>query len=217
MERKFEFSIGEFYHLYNRGNNKQTIFLKNRDKERFVHLLYLCNSKKPVDYKLIKNSGIFTHQKESPLVDIGLYCLMPNHFHMLVREAQDGGISKFMQKLTTAYSMYFNKLYEKTGSLFEGKFKAQHINNDRHFQYLFAYIHLNPVKLIEKNWKDIGITDKQKAKDYLLHYTHSSYIDYIGIPRKEGHILNRDAFPFSFSNTKEFEEYIDDVLQGPTL
>ena len=91
--------------------------------------------------------------RKETLVDIGAYCLMPNHFHLLIRETAEGNISRFMLKLQTGYPMYFNKKYQRTGALFEGKFKAKHITNDNHLKYLFAYLHLNPVKITDpQNW-----------------------------------------------------------------
>src|SRR3989338_5483185 len=100
---------------------------------------------------------------------------MPNHFHLLLKEIEMGGISQFMGKLSTAYSMYFNKKYERTGSLFEGRFKSSRIANDNYLHYLFAYIHLNPIKLIEPMWKEKGINDFARAKEFLGRYNYSSY------------------------------------------
>ncbi|MBU3925748.1 transposase, partial [Patescibacteria group bacterium] len=178
MERKFRFSEGEFYHLYNRGINKMAIFLNNIDKKRFIKLLFACNSKKPVVFKNIQGLPLEEIERGETIVDIGAYCLMPNHFHLLVREKTENGISMFMEKLFTAYSMYFNKKNERTGRLFEGIFKATHANKDQYLKYLFAYIHLNPVKLIDLKWKENSITDKEKAKKFLKEYAYSSYLDY---------------------------------------
>lgn len=109
--------------------------------------------------------------------------------------------------------MYFNMKYERTGKLFEGAFKATHIDSDEYLKYLFAYIHLNPVKLFEKHWKEYGIGDRLGAKHYLEQYTHSSYSDYLGSKREEGYILNQQAFPEYFSETATFEAFVDDWLQ----
>ena len=91
---------------------------------------------------------------------------MPNHFHILVKEKIENGISKFMGKLTTGYSMYFNKRYDRTGSLFQGVFKSVHADSDEYLKYLFAYIHLNPIKLINPEWKENGIKDKNRANAF---------------------------------------------------
>ncbi len=212
MERNFNFSIGEFYHLYNRGNNKSDIFIDNGDIKRFMRLLFLCNSTKPVIYKLVQGRPLDSIDIEEKLVDIGVYCLMPNHFHILVREINENGITKFLSKLATAYSMFFNKKHKRTGSLFEGKFKATHVDNDEYLKYLFSYIHLNPVKLIDSSWKENGIRDREVAKKYLKEYYTSSYLDYIGEKREEGIILNCDNFPEYFGDDVDFDSFIDEWL-----
>ena len=167
--------------------------------------------RRPIDFKKI----VKIVEIEENLVDIGSYCLMPNHFHILVHERAEGGISKFMQKLSTAYSMYFNTKYERTGVLFEGRFKAQHANTDNYLKYLFAYIHLNPVKLIDSQWKENGIIDRAKAQRYLKTYRFSSYLDYLGKKRPENMILNKDVFPEYFENFSEFRDFIDEWLTAP--
>ena len=218
MERKFNFSIEEFYHIYNRGNNKNNIFTTIADRERFFLLLYLANSIDSVHVSNLPYQGrtlinaVKRIEKKETLVDIGVYCLMPNHFHLLIREKIEGGISLFMQKLLTAYSMYFNKRHERTGTLFEGKFKAEHADNDNYLKYLFAYIHLNPIKLIEPRWKEVGVKNKNSIKKYLKEYKYSSYVDYLGEDREEKLILNKKAFPEYFEEFKDFEDFIDEWI-----
>ena len=212
MERKFDFSVGEFYHIYNRGNNKSKIFFDDTDKERFQKLLYVCNSNKPVVFKTIQGMPLDKIERGQTLVDIGVYCSMPNHFHLLLHEKSEGGVSLFLEKLSTAYSMYFNKKYDRTGKLFEGRFQATHVGNDNYLKYLFAYIHLNPVKIIDPNWKENGIKNRDKAKKYLENYKYSSYLDYLDKKRIERIILNKKVFPDYFGNFKEFNQYIDEWL-----
>ncbi len=212
MERKFSFSVGEFYHIYNRGNNKSNIFLDAKDKKRFQKLLYVCNNTKPVVYKTIQGMPLDKIERGEQLVDIGLYCLMPNHFHLLLHEIKEGGISLFVEKLLTAYSMYFNKKNTRTGRLFEGRFKASFVGTDEYLKYLFSYIHLNPVKIIDKHWKENGITDKQNTKEFLQKYTYSSYLDYCGQKREENLILDKRNFPEYFKDTEDFDRFIDEWL-----
>lgn len=212
MQRKFLFSVEEFYHIYNRGTDKRLIFLNQKDRERFVSLLYLCNSEKPINFRNIPKGRSFVCERGNTLVDIGAYCLMPNHFHLLIREKKNGGITKFMGKISTAYSMYFNKKNERTGALFEGRFKAKHINSDEYLKYLFAYIHLNPVKIIDPKWKENQIIDRDNAKQYLTEYRYSSYLDYLGYVREEGKILERTAFPEYFLEIKDFDIFIAEWL-----
>jgi len=210
--RKVPFAPGEYYHIYNRGNSKQTIFHDKADYDRFLKLLFLSNGEENFKVQFIgKNIYEFNRGKE--LVHVGAYCLMPNHFHLLLTQAQDGGISKFIQKLSTGYSMYYNKKYERSGTLFEGKFKSQHAGEDNYMKYLFSYIHLNPIKLIDKNWKERGIKNKTRAISYLEKYRYSSFVDYLGWDRLEKKIINPSKFPDYFSKTaahkNELFEWLD--------
>lgn len=210
MGRKFSFAIDEYYHIYNRGTDKRTVFLDEEDWQRFSALLYLCNSERNIVFRDIPIGLAYGYERGETLVDIGAYCLMPNHFHMLLREKVQSGISLFMQKFSTAYSMYFNIKYERSGGLFEGPFRAKHADSDNYLKYLFSYIHLNPVKIIDPEWKENGINHREKAKQYLAGYLYSSYLDYMGTEREENKILNKEAFPQYFENIKEFGQSIDE-------
>ena len=128
---------------------------------------------------------------------------MPNHFHLLLREICAGGIAKFMQKLSTGYTMYFNLTRDRNGSLFQGSFKAQHSDSDEYLKYLFSYIHLNPVELARAN------EDRTK---FLLSYPYSSYQDFLGKTRAHAIILNKSEFPDYFSTQEDFEHNINDWL-----
>ena len=213
--RKVNFVRGEYYHIYNRGNSKQKIFHDNQDYNHFIDLLYLLNTKQNLNLFHLNrksNFSVYDIDIDDKLVSIGVYCIMPNHFHILITQIEENGISKFMQKLTTAYVMYYNKKYKRTGSLFEGKFKAEHADNDRYLKYLFSYIHLNPVKLIQKDWKDRGIKDKSIVLDYLNKYKYSSYLDFIGENRVQNKILDINYFPKYFSNKTSFTKEIFEWL-----
>ncbi|MEK7180210.1 MAG: transposase [Patescibacteria group bacterium] len=172
----------------------------------------------PLDMRTYFNEGrsfvdLFSIARKRTFVDIGAYCLMPNHFHILVKEKIENGITKFIGKLLTAYSMYFNKRQQRTGSLFEGRFKARHVDSDEYLKYLFSYIHLNPIKLIDKEWRENNIPDRIKAHKYLQEYPYSSHLDYHQIiVRKETVILNKSAFPEYFLQPKEFDAFISDWL-----
>jgi len=208
--RKINFEEGEFYHIYNRGNSKQKIFHDKEDYERFVKLLFLSNGNNNFKIHFIKGEVFYVFDRGKQLVDIGVYCLMPNHFHILITQTEKGSISKFMQKLTTGYVMYYNEKYKRTGSLFEGKFKSEYVDNNNHLKYLFSYIHLNPVKLLESKWKETGIKNKNKTNEFLKNYKYSSFKDYLNENREELAILNKKAFPNYFSTTKDF---IKEILE----
>lgn len=212
MLRKFDFSTEEYYHIYNRGNEKRDIFLDSGDRKRFKEILYLCNSGIPVRVSNIKEDR-YSFDRGDSIIDIGAYCLMPNHFHLLIREKDEGGVSKFMSKLATSYSMYFNTKYERTGTLFEGPFKAIHVNEDNYLKYLFAYIHLNPLKLVEPKWREGVFINRKKAEKFVFDYEDSSIGDYLyGDNMKESKILNKKVFPEYFSNGLDFEKMIKEWM-----
>lgn len=205
--RKTPFISNEYYHIYNRGNSKQPIFQDENDYIRFIKLLFLSNGKESFKIDFIENE-IYDFDRGEQLVSIGAYCLMPNHFHLLLTQVCEGGISKFMQKLSTGYSMFYNNRYERTGSLFEGKFKSEHADNDRYLKYLFSYIHLNPVKLIDSDWKEKGIKNKNATINFLEKYPYSSFQDFTGYSRQQKDILNIKAFPSYFQTATIFKDDI---------
>jgi putative transposase len=149
MSRKLTFAIGEYYHVYNRGVDKRVIFNNTFDYQRFLLLLMLANDHTTIEVQqLVRDYSIseLISQKRKPLVSVISFSLMPNHYHMLLREITEKGISKFMHKVGTGYSLYFNLQNERTGSLFQGTYKAKQVEDDRYLKYLFEYIHLNPVR-----------------------------------------------------------------------
>lgn len=221
--RKTPLVSGEYFHVYNRGNSKQQIFLDDKDRDRFVKLLYLANSKKGVSFRddiVDKKIDAWDFERKETLVSIGAWVLMPNHFHIYitsptpnVRGNNKSNITLFMQKLCISYSKYFNKKNNRTGILFEGNFKSVRVENDNQGKYLFSYIHLNPIKLIDSKWKENGINNIDVALKYLDTYKWSSYNDHRGILRKENKILELKNFPEYFSNIKDFNSEIISWLQ----
>ena len=192
MERPF-FANNHIYHIYNRGVEKRKIFLKKSDYYRFIHSLFEFNDKDPVlnvAYRFNPTSmevePQYIEKERKPrklLVKILVFCLMPNHFHLLLEQIEDNGITKFMQKLGTGYTMYFNKVYERVGPLFQGNFKAVLVNQESHFIHLPYYIHCNPLDLKFPGWRNYGGStsiDWREAKKFLKNYRWSSYPDYIG-------------------------------------
>ena len=206
------FTPGEYYHLYNRGVDKRNIFTREPDYERFLTLLYACNGTRGVDLDeqgksigtLLKNQI----NRGEPLIDICSYVLMPNHFHVMVREIREGGVGRFMQKFGVAYTSYFNKKYDRTGSLFQGTYKARHGSKDPYCSYVISYIHLNPIKLVEPKWKETGIINRKSAEKFLLQYKYSSYLDYCGNSRVESLILNKASLPTSYTSAGDFKKEV---------
>ena len=206
---------GEFYHIYNRGTDKRTIYLDEFDYKRFTELLYLCNSSYAINIRDVHRDydSSFEFNRGEQMVAIGAYCLMPNHFHILATPLVDSGLSTFMAKLTTGYSMYFNKKYERSGVLFQGVFKSEHIDSDEYLKYLYAYIHLNPVKLIDPKWKEEGSKDAAKSFDYAASFAYSSLPDYLGRVRPESAILNQEPFPEYFATAASVKDELFEWLR----
>lgn len=207
------FAKDEYYHIYNRGTNKMEIFNLEKDYVRFQELLYVLNSRETQKHSDVSPGRTWTVERGETLVDIGSYTLMPNHFHVLIKVKEEKDASLFLQRLLTSHSMYFNKKYDRTGSLFQGKSKSRHANIDRYLKYIFSYIHLNIIKLFKQNWKEEGIGDVEKALEFLDNYKYSSYPDYAGIIRPENAILNKGVFPEYFTNPKK---HIDELLEWLT-
>lgn len=147
------------YHIYNRGVEKRTIFLDDRDRIRFINSLAIFNSSDldPNVSRTMRNTlmtGVRL-QSDDQLVEIMAFCLMPNHFHLMMRARTERGISKFMQKLGTGYANYFNLRRQRVGSLFQNKYKSVPIMDDAHFLWLPHYIHCNPAK--KNDWSPTSV------------------------------------------------------------
>jgi putative transposase len=214
--RNYSFAPGEFYHVYSRGVDKRDIFMDFQDRERFKKLLFYCNGTRPTNMRSLPRGLPFAdghNRRGDPIVEIGAYCLMPNHFHLLIREPTGEGISRFMLKLLTGYSYYFNIRYQRKGRLFSSSFQSKHSDSDEYLKYLFAYIHLNPLKLRDPYWKLHGIKDTNEVQDYLLRYTDSSFHEYAGINRDEKHILDVSNFPRYFLTGPDFVESLEDWIK----
>jgi len=228
MFRKDSFVTGEYYHIYNRGIDKRVIFKSEKDYERFVMLLYVSNSDSKKSFRLdnlINHSHknfteIMSLEKGQALVSIGAWCLMTNHFHMIVRQEVEGGITKFMKKLGTGYSMFFNIKYQRSGALFGGLFKSKLIgSDDDYMRQLFAYIHLNPLDIKFSGWeekiKDLVDID---MKVFLESYPYSSYSEYVKDKKRvEGNIINAENFPDYFEDTGSFRDFLDSYLINSPL
>lgn len=202
----------EYYHIYNRGNSKQKIFLDTSDSVRFQDLLYLANTAESISIRDARRVGVYEMQQDNPLVAIGAYCLMQNHFHILLTPLVENGASEFMRKVSTGYAMYFNKKYNRRGTLYEGKFKSQHAAEDRYLKYLFSYIHLNPLKLKHLDWRERVHKSAALLKDART-YAFSSYQDYIHDTRNQSMILAKEHFPEYFNDVELLESEMLDWIQ----
>jgi len=167
----------EIYHILNRGVASQPIFLDKWDYKRAIEtMLYYQNIRQPQKYSTfiiqahIRREQILMDLKHKGefLVEIIAYCFMPNHFHFLLKQIQDGGISKFLSNFSNSYTRYFNTKHKRLGPLFQGKFKSIRIETDEQLLHLSRYTHLNPYT-----------SYVVKTLDQLLTYPFSSLPEYL--------------------------------------
>jgi len=216
-----EFEINGIYHVVKRGVEKRKIFQKPQDYHRFILGLEFCNTSEPTDlWTLIVGSDPTKLLRERleekrkmnsvPLVEVLAFALMPNHFHAILCEIKENGISQFMQKMG-GYSTYFNKQYDRVGPLFQSRFKAIRVKDDVQLNTVFAYVHTNPVELWEPGWKERKVKSPEKAIKKLEEYWASSYNDYIG-KSKFPHVVNRKFFLDFYGNEKRCKEAVEDWI-----
>lgn len=193
---------GEFYHIFNRGSEKREIFLQPRDYSRFQQTFYYYQFIGPKPK--FSNFAKFKLSSFKPLpgekfVDIICYCLMPNHFHFLVRQLKDGGVSKFVSQLSNSYTKFFNTKYDRVGPLFQGAFKAVRVKTDEQLIYLSSYIHLNPIKA--------------KLARSIEKYPWSSYHEY----SLSNTICLTDEILNLFSSRADYKKFIIDQKRAQTM
>ena len=197
-------AVGEYYHIYNRGNNKQTIFHDERDYIRFLFLILhlqsntvFCNIGRHVNY-FVKHRMFNTKEGlknilRTRFVELTGFAIIPNHFHLIIVGVKDGGVSEYMRRLQDAYTKYYNTKYKRTGHLFQGPYKAVHIKNNNQLLHLSAYIHKNPRELT--NWKN---------KEYL--YPWSSYQNYLN--NRWGELLKIDIILEQFDTPEKYKNFV---------
>lgn len=185
--RQIHFATNHFYHIFNRGIEKRQIFPEEKDFLRFYTSLFAFNDS---NFRAIEGLDVQTilrtHSEavgSDPLVSIMSFCLLPNHFHLLVEQLTDDGISRFMHRLTSGYAHYFNKKYDRTGRLFEGPFKAVMVERDAQLEHLPRYIHLNALDHTDLKWREGKIENWEKAKKFLDQYRWSSHHVFQGKPQ----------------------------------
>lgn len=184
-----------FYHVYNRGVEKRSIFEKSWDYNRLIKTIryYQFEGPKPKLSKFLAGHLLKPVDESKKIVDIISYCLMPNHFHFLVRQLRDGGITEFVSKLSNSYTKYYNTKHTRVGSLFQGQFKAVLIESDEQLLHVSRYIHLNP--LVSNLTRDLNL------------YRWSSYSEYID---NNPGICNKEPIMSFFKSSGDYEKFIAD-------
>lgn len=203
--RKTIFANDEYYHIYNRGVDKRDVFNDEKDFKRFLIGMKEFNRVDAIgslyekylrekranggSTSMIKVKPLFLGK---PLVEIVAFCLNPNHYHLIVKQIADKGVEKFMQKLGTSYTMYFNGKYKRSGSLFQGRFKSIHIDSNEYLLHLSAYVN--------KNYFIHGGSEKI--------WLYSSELDYVG--KRNGTLCYKNSVLDQFGNSfVEYEKFLN--------
>ena len=193
--RIFPFVNDHYYHVYNRGVEKRPIFENNWDYTRLSKTMgyYQLLGPKPKLSKFLV-SQLFKPDPDQKIVDIISYCFMPNHFHFLLKQIKDGGITEFVSKLSNSYTKYYNVKHDRVGPLLQGEFKAALIENDEQLLHVSRYIHLNPlVSFLVKDLDD---------------YRWSSYKEYINKESKD--VCAKEDILSFFKSSKDYRQFVLD-------
>ncbi|KKS64319.1 hypothetical protein A3A14_01785 [Candidatus Daviesbacteria bacterium RIFCSPLOWO2_01_FULL_43_38] len=179
-----------FYHLFNRGVEKRIIFSNERDYQRFLQTLYYYQFSGPKPrfsmYTRYKDKDFSQNPK---IVEVICYCLMPNHFHILIKQIRGGGIQEFMQKVINSYTKYYNTKHKRVGHLFQGTFKAVPVETEAQLLHVSRYIHLNPYA--------------SELTDDLEGYPYSSYPHFISL--KHDHLCESGIILESFKDGANYK------------
>ena len=193
--RKHSFVNASYYHVFNRGVEKRRVFQKERDYERFTKALLHYQFK---NGKLSRRKVKISQNDSQKFVEIIAYCLMPNHFHLLLKQVSDEGISVFMNRLANSYTKYFNTKYDRVGALFQGAFKSVGVETDEQLLHLSRYIHLNPV-----------VAELVNAND-LEEYQWSSYNQYV--TEDLGGFISPEIILTNFSSIEAYKQFLLDQV-----
>jgi len=225
MRRKFPFFVGKIYHIYDRGVAKCSICNQEADYWRFLQGLCLFNDIKSatnilwqlekthgrLSLNVLKDYIIGEGKKRKPLVRILAYCVKKNHYHLLVEEIQEGGISKFMQKLNQGYAKYFNNKYKRVGHLWQSNFQNVLVDEERYLLYLLVYINvLNSIEIIMPNWKEKGIKNIDEALEFAADYLWGTHQEYIG--KRRSIIIDKGIFKKLLPTPQDYLDLVKAVL-----
>ncbi len=209
------FGVDEWYHCYTRGVDKRRTFESKADYLRFQQILYLANSTDTIHRSDLgpSHDAVFAKERGKPLAAVAAYCIMPNHFHLVLQEVREDGISKYMQKIGTAYAMYFNIKNRRVGNLFVRPFRSRHISDDGYWMHISQYLHLNPIELYEPGWKRGEARYSRALEQKLIGYNYSSLQDQLGMKRAEGAILQSEARELMAENTPSLRESMSEAAE----
>ncbi|PJE65202.1 hypothetical protein COU91_02845 [Candidatus Saccharibacteria bacterium CG10_big_fil_rev_8_21_14_0_10_47_8] len=183
-----------YYHIYNRGVNKETIFKEKDDYAVFLNLFKRYLSREPLKDKQGREYPCLHND-----IELLAFCLMPNHFHVLVYQYTPDSMTKLLKSVTTTYSMYFNKKYRRVGPVFQSRFKASMITEDAYLQHISRYIHLNPKDY--RNWEFSSLP-------YYLNQKSSSWLK----PDKILELFDdTNDYADFVANYKDYKQTLDEI------
>jgi putative transposase len=192
------FSTDSFYHIINRGIANQKLFNDASDYQRFIVTLNFYIEKNPPQKLSLTTkeelNKILLSSPKKPLVEIISYCLMPNHFHLLLKQLEENGITNFMKNLQNSYTRYYNSKNKRIGTMYQGTFKAVTIENDEQLLHVSRYIHLNPFA--------------SKITNHHHQYPWSSYKIYLD--NRTGRICSPKLILEMIGSPSKFQKFIDD-------
>ena len=194
--RKTQFVNGEFYHIFNRGIDKRNIFSDFEDFYRFFQSINHFNTIEPIGSIYENSFSKDSSKKQKKLVNFICYCVNPNHYHFLLEQIADDGIEKFMHRVGTGYTKYFNNKYERSGYLFQGPFKSVHIDSNEYLLHVSAYINLN--------------TKVHQLGSSASKFSKSSWDEYIN--NKDG-FCEKDIILGQFKNLGEYKDFAESSLK----
>lgn len=214
--RKVEFAVGEYYHIYNRGVDKRIIFSDEYDIERFVLSMIEFNTLEPIgslyekrfskNKKLGRETSKKAETESQKLVDVVAYCLNPNHFHLLLKQTSDGGISEFIKRLSGGYTKYYNHRYERSGVLLQGVFKSIHVGSNEYLLHVSAYVNLN---------NRVHRLDQLGRETSKLVKSRSSWQEYMQKGRdSKVNLCTKETILKQFRNSEEYRQFAENSLSG---
>lgn len=218
---------GEIYHTISRTVGDTVVFENENDFYRGIFSIYEFNNKKLVEIwkkrlarnrfkirqKLTETGGCPTSpqlDRRDKLVEVWALSFMPNHLHLILKQLKDNGITEFMKKVNGGYAKYFNEKYDRKGHLFN-KFRAVHIKDDDQLRNAFAYVHTNLTSLIEPGWKEKGIKDPKKVREFLENNKRHSYPDYLG-KKNFPSVTERDFLLETMGGAEGCKEVVDNWI-----
>jgi len=220
--RKEVVTVGDYVHVYNRGNRKQAIVRKTCDRWRFLQMLYYFNTSIAIANpfrRLEKKLGTAFDKKliwpkhwpsQKPIVKIIAFSLMENHFHLFLKEIIEGGVVLFMRKLGTGVAAYSNSKYQESGRLFQGPYKAKTIHTDEYLRYLSVYIQVkNPFELYPRGF-ETAIKNFDDAYQWVIKYPYCSLADYAG--ERNSPIIDKDILGEMFPSSKKYKKFAKDCI-----